>query len=402
MKRERGVHELFEQDPHRAEWELFGRIAQGNRRGFLKGAGLATMASLLGAAIPFHRNMPAGFIPVALAQSNMPIPGKDGLTVLNDRPLNAETPPHLLDDEVTPVSRHFIRDNGMPPKNTDGDSWMLTVDGEVGNPLNLSIADLKKRFEVVTRRLVIECGGNGRAGFNPPASGNQWTYGAVACAEWTGVRMGDVLKAAGIKSNAVYTGHYGADAHLSGDPKKLPISRGIPMRKAMDPETLIAFAMNGGALHPANGAPLRVVAPGWPGSCSQKWLKRIQVRNKVHDGPKMGGDAYRVPRYPVAPGQKVPKEDFVIIEAMPIKSLITYPQTSAAIKGAGPVEVRGHAWAGDRTVKSVEVSIDFGATWIKTDLAGAPNRLSSRPCSRPRGPRRRTRTSGRRPSRPRS
>lgn len=84
--------------------------------------------------------------------------------------------------------------------------------------------------------LQIECGGNGRSTFNPPAKGNQWTVGAVACSEWTGVRYADVLKAAGVKDGAVYTGHYGADTHLSGDPEKLPISRGVPISKAMDPE----------------------------------------------------------------------------------------------------------------------------------------------------------------------
>ena len=93
------------------------------------------------------------------------------------------------------------------------------------------------------------------------------------------MRYADVLAAAGVKDNAVYTGHYGADGHLSGDPEKLPISRGVPIKKALDPNCLIAFEMNGEPIHPMNGAPLRTVCPGWPGSTSQKWLKRIQVRD---------------------------------------------------------------------------------------------------------------------------
>ncbi|MDD9916055.1 MAG: molybdopterin-dependent oxidoreductase, partial [Rhodospirillaceae bacterium] len=274
-RHEKSILELYADDPERADKVVFGREANDDRRGFLRGAGLATMGAMLGAAIPFSRNMPAGFVPEALAQKMMKVEGKDGLTVLNDRPVNAETPPHLLDDDVTPTSRHFIRNNGLVPDNTSADGWMLTVDGQVNTPLNLSIDELKKKFQVVSRKLLIECGGNGRAGFNPPASGNQWTYGAVANAEWTGVRMADVLKSAGIKPDAKYTGHFGKDTHLSGDPNKLPISRGVPMQKAMDPDTLIAFAMNGKPIHPMNGAPLRVVAPGWPGSCSQKWLHRI-------------------------------------------------------------------------------------------------------------------------------
>jgi len=362
----------FADDPERADREVFGRESGSNRRGFLRGAGLTTMGAMLGAAIPFNRNMPAGFIPVALAEKAMMPDGKEGLTVLNDRPVNAETPPHLLNDDVTPTTRHFIRNNGIPPESTSAKDWTLTVDGLVNNPMTLSIADLKSKFEVVTERLVIECGGNGRSYFDPPAKGNQWSLGAVACSEWTGVRYRDVLKAAGVKDSVIYTAHVGADSHLSGKPGKLAISRGVPIEKAMNPHNLIAFAMNGKELHPMNGAPLRLVVPGWPGSCSQKWLKRVWLRDIVHDGPKMTGKAYRVPKYPVEAGFKVPKSDFEIIEAMPVKSLITTPETGSKLSGRS-LNVGGHAWAGDSTVAKVDISIDFGATWQSADLSNPPN-----------------------------
>jgi DMSO/TMAO reductase YedYZ molybdopterin-dependent catalytic subunit len=368
------LYELFERDPERADKLIFGRTAHKDRRGFLKGAGLATMGAMLGATIPFHRNMPAGFVPVALAETEGMIEGKDGLSVLNDRPVNAETPAHLLDDAVTPTTRHFIRNNGIPPEDMNPETWELTVDGLVDTPMTLSIADLKSKFEVVTEQLTVECGGNGRAFFEPPAKGNQWTYGAVACSEWTGVRLADVLKAAGVKDNVVYTAHVGADTHLSGEEGKLSLSRGVPIDKAMNPHNLIAFGQNGTAIHPMNGAPLRLVVPGWPGSCSQKWLTRVWLRDQVHDGPKMTGTAYRVPGHPVSAGTKVPKEDFQIIEAMPVKSLITAPATGASLPaGAREVEVRGHAWAGDDQVAEIDLSIDFGVTWIKADLETARN-----------------------------
>jgi DMSO/TMAO reductase YedYZ molybdopterin-dependent catalytic subunit len=239
--------------------------------------------------------------------------------------------------------------------------------------MTLSIDDLNNRFEVVKLQLQLECGGNGRAYFEPKAKGNQWTLGAVGCSEWTGVRLADVLKAAGVNSSAVYTAHYGADTHLSGDEGKEPISRGVPIAKALSPYNLIAFEQNGGPLHPMNGAPLRLVVPGWPGSCSQKWLTRIQIRDRVHDGAKMTGTPYRVPAYPVKPGEDVPKEDFRIIESMPVKSLITYPESGLELSGAPEVTVRGHAWAGDNAVRSVELSIDFGVTWIKADLRAPAN-----------------------------
>ena len=364
------LHEFFAKDPLEADRAFFGRESYSDRRGFLRGAGLATMAAMVGAAIPFHRNMPAGLIPAAFADENLLV-GKDGLTLLNDRPLNAETPPHLLDDAITPTSRHFIRNNGLPPVEVDPAAWTLSVDGLVDNPSTYSIADLQSNFEVVTMALLIECGGNGRAFFDPPAKGNQWTYGAVACSEWTGVRLKDVLKAAGVQPEVVYTAHVGADTHLSGEAGKLPISRGVPIAKAMSDNVLLAFAQNGGPLHPMNGAPLRLVVPGWPGSCSQKWLRRITLRDIVHDGPKMTGTAYRVPRYKVEPGEKVDKKDFVIIERMPVKSLVTHPANGA---GTGStVEVRGHAWSGDRTVAAIDVSYDFGATWMPAVLDAPVN-----------------------------
>lgn len=333
---------------------------------------MAALGSLAGAAFPLRRGTPRGLIPAASASDPQLIEGKDGLTVLNGRPLSAETPPHLLDDEVTPVARHFIRNNGIVPQDLNPATWKLRVDGLVRNPMTLGIVDLRDRFEVVTCRLVIECGGNGRAGFEPPARGNQWTYGAVGCSEWTGVRLADVLAAAGVSDSAVHTAHEGADVHLSGTPGKLPISRGVPLAKAMDPYSLIAFAMNGGPLHPMNGAPLRLVIPGWPGSCSQKWLTRIWLRDVVHDGPKMTGSSYRVPPYPVAPGESMPAEDMRIIHAMPVKSLITRPQTGVTL-GGRELQVAGHAWAGDTEVARVDVSIDYGATWQPANLAPPHN-----------------------------
>jgi DMSO/TMAO reductase YedYZ molybdopterin-dependent catalytic subunit len=342
-----------------------------DRRRFMRGAGFAAVGAIAGMTIPFERNMPRGLIPAAFAQDDL-LAGKDGLTLLGDRPLNAETPAHLLDDAITPTNRHFIRNNGLLPDSVDAEGWTLTIDGFVDNPMTMTIADLRENFEVITRALHIECGGNGRAAFDPPARGNQWTVGAVACSEWTGVRLKDVLEAAGVQAAAVYTGHYGADIHLSGDPDLDTLSRGIPIEKALDDDVLIAFEMNGGPLHPMNGAPLRLVVPGWPGSASQKWLTRIWVRDVVHDGEKMGGQSYRVPAFPVAPGTDVANEDMVIMGPMPVKSIVTFPANEA--ETGLETEVRGHAWVGDRTVETLEVSIDFGATWVEAELDAPVNK----------------------------
>lgn len=299
------------------------------------------------------------------------------MILLNDQPLNIESRAHLLDDKVTPTSTMFVRNNGKIPEGIDPKTWTLTIDGEsVIEKKTYTLAELKSTFEHYTYQLTLECGGNGRKEFDPPAKGNQWDVGAVHCGAWTGVRLKDVLEDVGIKSDAVYIGYHAIDEHLSGDPDKEPISRGCPMSKALQEETLLAFALNGEDIPLAHGHPLRLVVGGWPASVSGKWVNRISVRNKIHDGAKMNGSAYRVPCNPVAPGEKVKDEDMCIIESMPVKSLITYPRSGAVIEQADRLSIRGHAWAGDYEVKVMEYSIDFGATWTRCQLSAPVNRTA--------------------------
>jgi DMSO/TMAO reductase YedYZ molybdopterin-dependent catalytic subunit len=380
--KERGIHELYAEDPVAADDLVWGRESDLiTRRGFLTRGGIVAMSTAVGASIPLAHLMPGGLIPAALAQSNEPftIPGKHGLIILNDRPVNAETPAHLLDDEVTPAKHLFVRNNGVPPSMStiDPDSWRLEFGGEsVTQTMSFSIADLKAEFEHRTYQLQLECGGNGRSEFVPPASGNQWSTGAIGCPEWTGVRLKDVLEHVGINGNAVYVAFYGADTHASGDPGKSPISRGVPMYKAMENETLIAWSMNGEDIPHLNGYPLRLVCAGWPGSVSGKWLNKIVVRDRIHDGAKMTGTSYRVPCKPVAPGSIVPDDELCIIESMPVKSLITFPKSGLEHASGKQLTVRGHAWAGDLGVSKVQISIDFGATWHETSLEKPANRFA--------------------------
>jgi DMSO/TMAO reductase YedYZ molybdopterin-dependent catalytic subunit len=339
------------------------------------------MGTIVGANIPFANYMPGGLIPAALAQTDEPfkIPGKDGLIVLNDRPINAETPPHLLDDDITPANRFFVRNNGIrPPFETMKlAGWDLAIEGEsCEKPTTFALNELKEKFQQYTYQIQLECGGNGRKEFNPPAKGNQWSVGAIGCAQWTGVRLKDVLEYCGIKADAVYIGYYGADTHLSGDPDKVSISRGVPMSKALENETLIAWAMNGEEIPYENGYPLRLVCGGWPASTSGKWINKIVIRNQVHDGTKMTGQSYRVPCESVAPSTKVPDEDMCIIESMPVKSIVTFPKSGIINELGQQLAVRGHAWAGDLEVSEVYVSNDFGANWRKATLNPPVNRLA--------------------------
>ncbi|MGR9105959.1 MAG: sulfite oxidase [Gammaproteobacteria bacterium] len=377
----RGLHELYRDDPERADYLLWGRRSHPlSRRGFLRNSGLLAISGVLGAWLPDSRSMPLGLIPAALADSRQPfrLTGKDpGLIVLNDRPLNVETPADLLDDPVTPASRMFVRNNGLPPDQVAARTWSLSVSGESALSVKkYTLPELQRRFNHYSLQLLIECGGNGRNEFNPPAEGIQWSQGAVACPFWTGIRLRDLLEDAGIAKDAVYVAYYGADRHLSGNSDEAPISRGFPMHKALEDETLIAWAMNGEDLPLLNGYPLRLVCAGWPGSTSGKWLNKLLIRNRIHDGPKMGGYSYRIPCEPIAPGAKVAEEKMCIIESMPVKSILTYPKSGALLKAGQPLPVRGHAWSGDLPVAAVDTSIDFGATWQPCALEGPVNRLA--------------------------
>jgi sulfite oxidase len=395
-KRERSLEELYRDDPERADALVLGRRAEPSRRGFLGGAGVAAMGALVGGAIPFSQNMPQGMMPAALAQATPPatppsapaaapkgpsklqFPGKDaGLVVIGDRPLVAETPEHLLDDETTPTSKFFIRNNGNPPEAPkDPDAWKITIDGEVEKPLEITVGDLKKRYRAQTLRMVLECGGNGRSFFTPPASGNQWTNGGAGCAMWTGVRLADVLKAAGVKPSGIYTANYGADTHLSGDAARQTLSRGVRIAKAMEPQSMLVWAMNGKPLENIHGGPVRLIIPGWAGSVSHKWLTKITIRDKEHDGQGMTGTNYRLTINPMVPGSKADPKNFRILESMPVRSIITSPANGTKLAaGTREINLRGASWAGDLNVRAVEVSADFGQTWTRAKLSPPRNKF---------------------------
>ena len=349
-----------------------------NRRSFIQKS-VVGFISVFGSEVVFAKNLPKemGILGEKPFAADLPEGKHKDLMLLNDRPWNIETPPHLLADAITPADKMYVRNNGNLPENIDAKKWELIIEGESAKVRKVfTINDLKTKFKTYTYQLTLECGGNGRYGFSPQTSGNQWQDGAVSCAEWTGVRLRDVLESVGIKDDAVYIGYYGKDTHLSGDATKSSISRGVPMHKALEDQTLLAWAMNGQEIPLQHGFPLRLVIGGWPASVSGKWLSRISIRNKIHDGEKMSGHSYRVPSYPIEAGAKISDADFKIIESMPVKSVITFPKTGAIIQEKQTLDLRGHAWAGDFEVSEMNVSIDFGATWQKCELSKPKNRLA--------------------------
>jgi DMSO/TMAO reductase YedYZ molybdopterin-dependent catalytic subunit len=250
------------------------------------------------------------------------------------------------------------------PAQLDEAAWKLALQGEVGSPLSLSMAELKQ-MPAASVTVTLECAGNGRAFFDPPVAGIQWGKGAVGTAKWTGVRLADLLKRAAAKPGTTYVHASGADRPLGSQP---PFVRQVPMAKALDPDTLVAYAMNDQPIHPAHGFPLRLVVPGWEGAYSLKWLNTLTVASKEHDGFWVA-TAYRYPTRRVAPGAAVDAKEMAPLTGLVVKSLITTPAEGAVV-APGRVIIGGFAWAGERDIARVDVSVDAGATWQPARLTG--------------------------------
>lgn len=296
-----------------------------------------------------------------------------GSRTLPDPALNIEPSLDALRAPLTPAGVLFVRNNGTLPEAVPG--WEIVIEGLVERPLRLSLAALRQGFPESSVTAVLECAGNGRRGFDPPAQGLPWGPAAVGCARWTGVRLADVLRAAGPLPAAAHLGFSSPD-HVIGRPGEPALSRGIPLAKALAEETLLALAMNDAPLAPLHGAPLRLVVPGFPGSAWQKWVTRIEVLEHEHRGAKMTGLDYRMPRRPVAPGETPDPAQFDTITDMPVKCVITSPEEGFAARGA--LRVEGWAWSGHTALSHVEVSADDGATWQPAALAPAEHRWAWR------------------------
>jgi DMSO/TMAO reductase YedYZ molybdopterin-dependent catalytic subunit len=306
---------------------------------------------------------------------------KPELKILPTVELNAETPAHLLDDDLTPVRRLFARNTGTMPAPAAAEiaAWTLAIDGCVRTPRRWTIAELMAQFETVTQIAVLECAGNGRSFFPEPAGTVLWQHGAAGCVAWTGVRLADLLRACELAPGAVYTGHHSPDTRLDG--RGPALSRGLPIAKALAPETLVAWAINGEAMPPLHGGPLRIVAPGFPGSASQKWITRIEVRDREHDGERMRNLHYRLPRAPVRPlppGGRYDEALFEVITDVPVRAVITAPHEGFAAPTDAPLAVRGQAWSGHTPLARVELSVDGGTSWRPADLGPLPDTFAWR------------------------
>ena len=282
------------------------------------------------------------------------------MTVRSERPEDLEMPLDGFREWITPLDRFFVRCHTYLPEPAKLPDWTLKLDGVVNQPLTLSMDDLKK-FPRVEMVAVLECAGNGRSFYQPRVAGTQWAFGSVGNGRWAGVRFRDVLTKAGLKDSAKEILLDGADSPLGTMPK---FQRTISLKKALDPDTLLVYEMNGAPLPQEHGFPLRLIAPGWAGDSWVKWLRQAEVLDHEFDGFWMK-TAYRHPAAHVEPGTNVDAAAMIPVTDLNVKSVIATPNAWAK---PGTVRISGTAWSNSSPVTRVDVSIDGGKTWKETKL----------------------------------
>lgn len=285
---------------------------------------------------------------------------------MTSRPANYESVRSVFTTRITPLERFYIRNHFDIPRGdprTWAKTWKLAVRGLVAKPVALSLADLEK-MKQVTVEAVLQCAGNGRGLFRPRVPGVQWRWGAMGNAEWTGVRLADVLEAAGVTTKAQ---HVELRANDSANVEQTPaFVRGIPIAKALHPDTLIALRMNGQPLSPLHGSPARLVVPGWVGDDWIKWLSSIEARAD-ESTEFFYATGYRFPVKPGPPGQAIPPD-----QMKPMTKLVVKSQLGSISPGdvlaPGTHELIGVAFSGEARVTKVEITVDGGATWQPSKL----------------------------------
>jgi sulfite dehydrogenase len=317
---------------------------------------------LLGGAVPIG----AGALAAAAEAGGDALgtlPGKKPLIRRSWRPPNYETPLADLVPAFTPNDAFFVRYHLAVIPQIDVDTWRLKVGGSgAQRPLVLTLRDLKHDYQRVTLAAVNQCSGNRRGLFTPRVPGVQWRNGAMGNAEWRGVRLRDVLDRAGVAPDAVEVVFNGADAPVL--PATPDFLKSIPIERARDENTLIAFEMNGHSLPHWNGAPARLVVPGWTGTYWVKHLTEIRVETAPFDGFWMKS-AYRIPTG-AFPGMRFKTQETpetTPITDILVNSLITSHVSGARVKRGAHVELAGKAWDGGAGITAVEISTDGRQSW---------------------------------------
>lgn len=345
------------------------------RRALLQAAGSLAVAGdeLIGSA---HAALPSGAVE---SQRLETIAGKRPLIRRAARPPNYESPLSYLDKPLTPNDCFFVRWHEANIGPVNARDWRLSVSGEAAAlNLDLNLQQLRHDFEAVELVAVCQCAGNQRGLAEPHVPGVEWASGAVGNARWKGVRLRDILARVRLKKEALEVGFDGADGPVL--PQTPKFMKSLPLWKALDENTLVAYEMNGSSLPEWNGFPVRLVVPGWAGTYWVKQLMSVKVLSRPLSSFWMT-TAYRVPngKYPVG-DRFVSQESEVSTPVMEIdlNSIITNIQAGQQFRAGRSVVVRGVAWDSGHGIKQVEVSVDEGKSWRSAALGRGLGRYSFR------------------------
>jgi DMSO/TMAO reductase YedYZ molybdopterin-dependent catalytic subunit len=346
-----------------------------NRRRFLGITGAGAIAARAAWANPtIDLGLPGG--PSERDLTNA-FPEKGTMVLQRTRPPLLETPFEVFDRGIfTPNDEFFVRWHlAAIPESVDLASFRLNVRGHVNRTLSLSMAELL-RFPRVELAAVNQCSGNSRGFFQPRVPGGEWGNGAMGNANWTGLRLRDLLDRAGVKSGAVQVRFNGLDEPVVPDGPDF--MKSLDVEHARDGEVMLAYQMNGAQLPLLNGFPVRLVVPGWYSTYWLKMLNDIEVLTEPDDNYWMKS-AYRIPDTPganVKPGETGFKT--VPINRMGPRSFFTNVANGKTVHPSGPVPLRGIAFGGDCGVRQVDVSADRGATWKAATLGEDAGKYSFR------------------------
>jgi DMSO/TMAO reductase YedYZ molybdopterin-dependent catalytic subunit len=264
---------------------------------------------------------------------------------------NRGMPLEALRYDVTPVGLHYLLIHFDIPA-VDAGSWRLHVGGNVQRELELTLDDIRSR-PARTIPVTLECAGNGRARLEPRPMTQPWLNEAIGTASWTGTPLSGVLEEAGVRPDTVEIVFTGADHGIEGG-EELDYARSLALTEAMRPEVLLAYEMNGQALEPQHGFPLRLLVPGWYGMTSVKWLSKIEAVTQPFRGFHQAV-AYHYQQSEEDPGEPVTRirpRALMIPPGFP-----DFPDRRRYVYG-GPVTIEGRAWSGTAPIVRVEVGVD--------------------------------------------
>jgi DMSO/TMAO reductase YedYZ molybdopterin-dependent catalytic subunit len=297
-------------------------------------------------------------------------PTYDGLAVVTESPLNAETKPASWLKKLTPNSEFYIR-NHFPIPEINSENWSLKVSGQIDSELKFSLDEIKS-WPKVTKRVLLECAGNGRKSLDPPIKGTNWGFGAIAQAEFSGTPLKQLIDRVQPHPSSVEALFVGADFGKVRTGDEIPYARSMPIEATLDEDIILCWEMNGSPLPEAHGFPLRLLVPGRYGMSSVKWLDEIQFIDTNFDG------FFQVDDYVYIQAEGI--KDGTPVGPMRVRSLIASHESGQTIQ-PGSHTIQGIAWSGEGQLTQVELSQDGGATWMQAVLNPDPNDYAWTPWS---------------------